>query len=845
MMRKARLVVALFVALGVLSSAIAPAWANSAAAQPKVVMTARGGYGDDGSFIMGEWFPIYVALNNPAGGSNMRVRVEVDALGTSSTDPMGTYIREVDLPSPSRKEVTLYTFSGHFTHALDVRLVQGSREIARSSVKLSPLERTGNLIVGVISSDNSLLNILKGEKLGHMELIAQNNPYSSSSTPPTPTASIVHLGLADIPTLPMAFDSLDIVVIDDVDTGTLQVEQRQALADWVARGGTLVATSRPGGADALGGLADIAPVTARGTRNLSSLTGLANLAAMPLTATGSLLVPDVALKTEQGVAPRVLAMQDGVPLLTARDLGRGRVFHLAVSPGVAPLKGWDGLVPLFKRMLAEHTVRLSSDSYGRTSSYYNPYYNKVFTTYGSMFDMPGLQLPDPLLIGCFLWLYIMVIGPVNFIVLRRMGRTELAWITIPACVALFSIAAYALAFQSKGGDLVAIRANIVATEEGLSRGTVSQYLGLFSPQRNTYNLEAAGSATINEISPYGYGGADSNTPFRVSHGGTTTTVGNIRINTWSLRALMAESMAEVQSPLEADIHLGDNMIEGTVRNRTNSELRDVALIRGDAAQYIGTMAPGQRAEVKLGLSGRPFIMGSPSVILPVPAGVNDPTSQNYSYGGFTYSSEQRAYNRKVEALNAALQPLATGSPPSKLEVFAVAWGPQVPSNLNLVGATAQNEELNLWTSRLPINSVGNSKPAIKAGSVPFSIYAPGNTIEWTNSPLSGFYIYTGRYADASYRLPPGTQPDRLSLHYSASSINGDVDVLAFDASSGAWHRIDTLAGSGTTSAASTINISNPRNYVGPGGDVLIRLLPQTGTLSLTLQSFDLALNEAP
>src|SRR5438477_3994069 len=47
-------------------------------AQPKLAITARGGFGDDGSYLMGEWFPVHVTLANPPGGSTRHLRVEVE-----------------------------------------------------------------------------------------------------------------------------------------------------------------------------------------------------------------------------------------------------------------------------------------------------------------------------------------------------------------------------------------------------------------------------------------------------------------------------------------------------------------------------------------------------------------------------------------------------------------------------------------------------------------------------------------------------------------------------------------------------------------------------------------------
>ena len=42
--------------------------------QPGVTMTATAGFGEDGSYAMGEWFPVRATLDNPAGAGDRRVR---------------------------------------------------------------------------------------------------------------------------------------------------------------------------------------------------------------------------------------------------------------------------------------------------------------------------------------------------------------------------------------------------------------------------------------------------------------------------------------------------------------------------------------------------------------------------------------------------------------------------------------------------------------------------------------------------------------------------------------------------------------------------------------------------
>src|SRR5438105_4223222 len=177
---------------------------SAQAAQPQVGMSARGGFGDDGSYLMGEWFPVRVSLSNPQGGST---------------------------PSSAGARI-----------------------------------------------------------------------------------AIAHMSLQDIPTLPAALNSLGALVLEDVDTGAgaLGPEQLDALAAWVAQGGALIVVARPGGADVSSRLSELLPVKVGGTRSVSSLQGLADLVATPMSSTGSVLASESTLRTEPATGARLLASQDSV-----------------------------------------------------------------------------------------------------------------------------------------------------------------------------------------------------------------------------------------------------------------------------------------------------------------------------------------------------------------------------------------------------------------------------------------------------------------------------------------------------------------------------------------------------
>jgi hypothetical protein len=867
------LAIVAFIAALLLVTGTAPAWAQGAT-QPKLILSAQAGYGDTGAYLMGEWLPMRVTLANPPGGASRRVTVRVNT-GSASQNTLGLYQQEVDLPAQSRKEVTLYSYSSDFSHRFRVELYEGGTQIETADAAADPYEPPTGMLVAVASSDSSFLNALKGEQLGHVVLPLAVGGYGYTGQLPNPSTTIAHISLADLPTLSQALDSLGAIVVDDVDSGVLSPEQRESIEGWVARGGMLLVTYRVGGADTLAGLDSLVPVTVSGSRTVSSLSSLSDLVATPLTTTGSISIGNASVKTDATFvsSTRVLAMQDGVPLVAVRDVGQGHVVYMGASPALAPLKGWDGLPALEKRIFSERSLRISYGAGLRFGPNNRSFYGgAVFQSYGGMFDLPGLELPNVWMVGGFLLLYIIIIGPLNFIILRRMRRTELAWFTIPVGVVLFSVVAYMLAVGSKGADLVSIRVNAINTAEGVPVATLEQHFGVFTPLRSTFRITLDANSAVTEMSPYEYNQVRGSNSSPVSAGGGTTTIDNVNIDTWGLRAFVAEHTAALESPLQADLHLGDNTITGKVKNRTTGPLQDVALTRGDAVQYIGYMAPGEEADVQLPVVTSLYNNSSPERLLPMPAGVTNPQVSYYSSSGPTNAAAQREYDRKINALSVALYPLMSGEAPPDMNVILLAWGPSPQARFSIDGHIIQEKEENVWAGTVHVGASQSDQSRLDSDRVPYRVYAPGNSPSVPPMGSGSYLVFTAPggqtqpgipqpvptttsgipvvgldlapYVEFRYRLPAGVQPQSLYLNYSTSDTappppGSPLDVLAYNVRSGVWDHVGTI---GSVSAKLQQAIPNPTQYVGAAGDVTIRLSSPDGSTLNVNGAFHLALN---
>src|SRR5690606_39342700 len=100
----------------------------------------------------------------------------------------------------------------------------------------------------------------------------------------------------------------------------------------------------------------------------------------------------------------------------------------------------------------------------------------------ALMNMPSLDLPSLRLLAPLLLVYILVVGPFNYLVLRWQRRLELGWVTIPAITLLFSIAAYRIGYQLRGGDVIINQISTIELRPGNPVGTssVRSFVGIFS-----------------------------------------------------------------------------------------------------------------------------------------------------------------------------------------------------------------------------------------------------------------------------------------------------------------------------------------------------------------------------
>jgi hypothetical protein len=516
---------------------------------------------------VGSWMAIEVHLRND--GPSVTGELRLDS-GSQTRTQFGT---PVDLPTGSDKIYLLYAQPPGFGRDVKVDLVEGDDEIANARAEYS-VRDPSQLVVAVVAERPQ--GIVGGLSL------PPNQQQQASVT--------LALSPADLPSRVEAWGAIDRLVWQDVDSNLLEPDQLAALQGWLAGGGRMVIAGGTAGPATLSAFPDtILPYRPLATTDVApqSLSGL--LGELPETAA------DLPALSGELIGGQTLAAVGDRVVAAERTYGSGLVTIIGFDPATPWIAETDASDALWRRLLPPRSA------VGQVVTDDSQFISAVS-------QLPALALPP---IGGLLLLlgaYILLIGPVNYLVLRRVDRREWAWVTMPILIVVFAVGAYGFGAALRGSNVIVNEVAIVRGAPGATDGAAQVYLGLFSPSRETYQLEVPGGALLSSpISGEFFGGEATAGGLDILQGNPSR-IRDLAVGVASLRAIRAETPATV--PLvEARLQLVDGSLKGTVRNASEEKLEKTAIVIGGSVQVLKDLLPGEQVDVNLRLA--PQFFGQP------------------------------------------------------------------------------------------------------------------------------------------------------------------------------------------------------------------------------------------
>jgi hypothetical protein len=767
---------------------------------------------------IGGWAAVEVDLQND--GPPINGELQMDG-GTQSN---ARYAMAVDLPTGSHKTYVLHAQPPSFGRNVKVDLVADGTVI--DSVTVAYLVHDASqLVVGVVAERPAGI-------VAELDLPAN----AAGATP-----AIVTLGIGDLPERSAGWGTLDRLVWQDVDSNQLSGTQLEAMRQWLAAGGRLVIVGGTAGIGTLSAFPDdLLPYRPTASLDLdpSLLSGL--LGPVP---DGATELP--AMAGALGAGRPIATSGDRV---VAADLtyGSGRVTILGFDPTTKWLAESKAVDQLWRGLLPDRVG--GSTASGDDSQVVN-----------AVYQLPSLALPPTSGLLVIIGAYILIVGPINYLILKRLDRRELAWITMPILVVGFSALSFGYGSFLRGTDVVINEVAIVRGAPDATEATAQVYFGIFSPTRTTYRVDVPqGALLAAPISgdPFGQGttrldilqGTGSERP---------SAVRDLVVGSGSIRVVRAE--LPVQGPrVKASLDLVDGVLVGTVENASDHTLEGVAVVLGTSVAVLGDVEAHATRAVRLPIQMNPFGSSLPDQVVGQPfdnstelgirrtaryAMVSQLVYDPFGGGGGSLPADRAvilAFGRDalLDLEVGADEPRRTGNVLYYIPVgVGVQGGVTFQGDLlrpNVIESSAQ-----FFSKDQTYLSMGAGTATLAYQPIPFNGTLDLHEVRLLLS--GGGTIVPGRKGEAITPLPEIPTPCTDSLNTVPAGCQAPrpdllPEVEVFDRSgSGSWVRLPRM------SPEITYALADPTRYVDPTtGRILVRFVNDNPEMGLGF-SFQVAL----
>lgn len=574
--------------------------------------------GFDGYVHAGGWFPVAIEVNND--GPTFDGTFEI------SGGQFGNQVQRFkeQLPNGTRKRFVLPSFAASQSfNTVEVRLFD-----AKGKMLLERSQQLKN-----VAWEVPLIGAIP-ENFSGMPKLPELKNVRSEWEP-----RVARIDAAYLPDNPVALEGLNTLYLNTSRASQIKQAQADALLGWLNGGGHLIVTldqvSDLAGARWLGPVLPLVPETTATARIGAELQNwLRQRATFPRHA---MAPPEVAENKQNNNQknipeartffenlrpdPNVDAVEASVvtgrpapgsmtlvssgrtPLVLRRNQGRGLVTLLTFNPEREPVKSWTLRGPFWAALAGVHAPYLIGtvqQTWGSTS---------LDSVFAAMIETRQIRkLPVGLLLG-LLVVYLLVIGPFDRWLVKRLGKPMLTWVTFPSYVALFSLLIYWIGFKLRAGQTEWTELHIVdvlpmdtdATRAELRGRT---FMSLYSPVNETYTVRSAlpQSTFRREFQGFNFGNMEGR--LMVAPGNEACEA-SVYVPVWTSQMNVSDWASYDESPVRAafETAAGDGP-RLKIENRSGGRLRQVWVVSGSTVTSPVEIPDGESRTIGLSSQNR-------------------------------------------------------------------------------------------------------------------------------------------------------------------------------------------------------------------------------------------------
>lgn len=507
-------------------------------ANPITITIDQVGFDAQGHVLNGGWYPVITTIEN--SGADLQAQVVVST-GFGQAD----LLQNVDLPGGSRKQVRLLLRANLNQTVVEVKVLdtQG-KQLARNRSNVR-VHDSREILVGVFGGPAS--SLAGASILGR-------------------TTTVMPLDPAQLPSTDGELFNFAAIVLQDVQP---TAEQAAALERWVATGGTLIVSGGPNSAELPKELGALLPASVSRSNSSAVLTTL-NSRNTPAFAQINLRVNQLQPTADASIFGTGV---NNEALVVSRRLGMGQISVTAFNPSDLPAEVNDRLV--WPALLQPQLYRD---------------WNVALSPWSMQIRGTDQNLPSVFGLMGILFGYILLIGPINYFILRRFDRREWAWFSIPLVVLGFVGVMYLAGGDLRTGNINITTINIIDSQLGADQGRLSVNYGFNAGRRGAWNGSIDGNLIAGNQPVQDFGADGSGTIEQTNDG--KTRLPNWQSNIGQMQTLAAIGSTAVPYNFEVKVAKANSWEGATITNRSERKVEYAILFNGEESIILPTLEPG-------------------------------------------------------------------------------------------------------------------------------------------------------------------------------------------------------------------------------------------------------------
>lgn len=603
-------------------------------AQPNsddIVIKVVGGY--NGVAKLGAWTPVKVKVSSASRNISGEIEIEVNldqsrrVILSKPVELMAGYEQEIYF------EVPVVTAKRGF----DVRLVEANKTQADITYSFKRLLSPEVVLIGVLSEDSEAFSWLNGNTVP----VAQGGDYdeklklmmAAGEIPPTSItttntgqeiyykkyeAVVVPVDRDSFPDKDEVISGFDYLIISKYDTSLLNDAQVTVLEKWVTSGGTLIAGTGLSWQKVYHGLPDgLKPFNISSTEDVESSDALKGFTGRE--------TPEMNLKLAKGELGFESMSDNGMdsygntnshygdfivvgdeqnPLVIKYGKDYGTIVVLTFDPTAEPFASWQS-----KTNFMENVFKITSTNFQRFyetgNGYYRSYADQNSNIRSLATEVPYDKIPPFQLMFIFLGIYVVLVGPVTYIILKRMDKRDLAWIIIPSLSLVFLIGMYFFGFKTRYNVAITNTASLIEIQPEINQAKVSSAIGVFNNKRGTMTIEYNEANGIQvpflqqDNNYYGYGAeSQANVTAKYTQSNPIK-LEQYNVQLWMPNMLYGQQTIPFDGDILNDITIKDGKLNGTIVNKTAYDLLDTVIVLGNNIIRIGDVVSGDKKTINI------------------------------------------------------------------------------------------------------------------------------------------------------------------------------------------------------------------------------------------------------